>query len=263
MSPNESLAWLLAADQHPEVKNETGYAEALNAMEADETLRRRLEEAQAFDKEYDTLVSTATLPEDARHRILAVIEKAERDQIQSKTIAFPWQQQLAKAAIAILLVGGAFFAGSKIMERGVLQTQNTLATFQHDVEGFQKLGAFMADGNINLQHRNSDFDNVSTWLAEQKGVTIDAPRTISSSTSMGCQIIDWNGSKVSVVCVKLEGNVAHLFVTDLETFQGHCPEKFLGRRTVDGRESQTWVKDGKAYFLVTHDEGEPLPEIAL
>ena len=76
---------------------------------------------------------------------------------------------------------------------------------------------------------------------------------------MGCREIDWNGTKVSLICFHQEnGDVVHLFVVETEGMSEVEMDKLgiLDRR--NGLETQGWRDEKYAYLYVGSS-----PEVSL
>lgn len=257
----DNLAWLLAGESDPEVKKQPEYLAAAEAMDSDSELAIRFGEEKEFATRTDILVPTASLPTDARNRILAVLEKEQRDTApMNNVIQFPNPRFLAWAAILVAILGGFSFITSEISHRG---REAHLASFPLTHEGFREFGATMVrDRAMSFQHRSKDVNQMLSWLNDNQGLGFQAPVSVHDGVGMGCQVVQWHGNKVAIVCVKQGGDTFHLFVTDATGFgkEAPCPTKCEETR---GLQNRAWEADGKAFLLMAHDPEQAVPEISI
>jgi hypothetical protein len=93
-----------------------------------------------------------------------------------------------------------------------LKGPSTSGSFQDSV------AHFAATQDLTPKHMTADMKEIRTWLAEKDGPSqFNLPKSIEELASIGCQVADLDGQKVSIVCfwVNQENKEAvHLFVAD-------------------------------------------------
>ena len=84
---------------------------------------------------------------------------------------------------------------------------------------------------------------------------------------MGCKSIDWNGSKVGLVCFTNDsGDIVHLFTADKSSLNGTEIASLTNPETIRGLETAGWSDDDHVYMLVGSKPGvgvsDYMPEAA-
>ncbi len=256
----EHLAWLLAGEDHPGVRDCPEYGEAQARLRQSPALAKAHAEAMAFNQRHPRLVGADTLPADARQRIAARLARASSEKGTHKVLKGPWsvRRQFAWAALLALLLGGMSVLSSSLIE----QRKGVAYPLSADLPGFHAYAASMAAANFRLDHRDSNPIQLVQWLNERGAATVTIPASLREQPGLGCKAMKWKHGKISLVCLKVNGETVHLFVTDMPAVRKQCPPK-PERLMLQGREAVQWADQQGAYLLITHDPGVSLPEIML
>ena len=142
----DHLAWLLAGEAHPGVRDCPEYQDAVARLRQSPALAAAHAEALAFDQRHPRLVGADKLPDDARLRIAACLE---REAGKATKLIGPWsvRRQFAWAAVLALLLGGMSLLSSKLIEQRHIASRPPLTA---DLPGFHAYAASMAASNFNL-----------------------------------------------------------------------------------------------------------------
>jgi len=113
-----------------------------------------------------------------------------------------------------------------------------------------------------LQHRDSQSNQLVSWLGEQGAPSFVAPKPLMEKETMGCAYLEGPDGKVSLICFDTDKGVVHLFVTPSETLllQGRSDPRSM---ILKGRNALKWHDEENAYLLIGHEEDQELPEVFL
>ena len=133
-----------------------------------------------------------------------------------------------------------------------------LASTEMSTDGLCKaMCEFCCRGGLSQPaYASGDIDDINKWLAKNSAPTVCCDQPILSNFKFaGCTVGEWNGEKVSVVCMKdKDGQMVCIAVSD----------QVLAGATTDepshGYKAETWVNDGHTYALISrpkagHDHG--------
>lgn len=257
------LAWLLAAEEHPHLKETPEYLEVAGALQESESLQTRLSESRRFLAAHPVLTRIEGLPSDSRARIEAVLRAQMKKMPEGKVVALsPWsvRRHFAWAAVLVLLL-----AGMSVLSTYIIQQQENPALIARSVpplEAFYQYTGQLAERRLPLQVRESNHSQLVAWLNDQGAGRIETPPALSAKETLGCAYLDGPDGKIALICFKTENGVVHLFVTSAESLElrGRSPRQGL---TVNGRQAQVWHDEVNAYLLMTHDIDQALPEVFL
>jgi len=260
--PQEQLAWLLAGEDHPGVRDAVEYQEAQARLRDQPPFAQSFAEARDFNLRHPRLVGMDRLPGDARLRMAKVLEDEARGAGKApRKIQGPWsvRRQFAWAAVLVLLLGGMSLLSSTFIEQRHTARQPALTA---DLPGFHAYASSMAASRFTLDHRDPNPIQLVQWLNERGSGSVTIPASLREQTGLGCKSLKWEHGNVSLICLKINGETVHLFVTDMPAVRKHCPPK-PERLMLQGREAVQWADTEGAYLLITHDPGVALPEIML
>ena len=129
---------------------------------------------------------------------------------------------------------------------------------------FRDQMAFFANERFALDKFYKELGDSQQWLEAKDFPVFDAvPSKIVGFRGMGCKKIDWDGTKVGLVCFKNgAGQVVHLFVMDAEDLVGvESPATPLQEMAVmRGLETGGWIEGDKVMLLVGSDPDVPIGE---
>ena len=248
MNPIDAVATLLAAEHDPAVRALPEYEAARAAVDADEELRERFEGERAFYAEHDGLLSAVTLRPEARARIQAAVEAEAAQPAAGGILAFPRRRLVLAAAAAALFAVGL---GWVLLGGGGTKVDGTT---------FQEFASRSVEAGLNPQAHPKTTGEAFDWLREHSAPHEDgALGAIADHPAKACMVVDWNGAKVSIVCMQRNREpMMHLFIVDRSSVPDHMLAEPGGRAVVDNHETYSWKDEQHAYVLVAHEARRPL-----
>ena len=179
-------------------------AEALEQAARDPELAAWFREEREIDSVIGQKLKEVAVPADLKSRILL----GHRMMNQARGPKWRWANLWRIAASIVILVGVFAFTVSKS------PSGDAFGRYRGEMT------ALLAAKVTPLDFHGRSFPEVSQWLV---GAGMKAPLEVSqaltSRPTMGCQILEWNGSQVTLVCFQAEdGRLAHLLVVDRAAF---------------------------------------------
>jgi len=220
------------------------FADALRRAREDPVLGRWFAEEQAMDAAFAAKLRAQPTPSGLKTQILLA-----RATIRHRS---QWRQPvwLAVAATVALLVS---LAGWRVR---FISGDTPLAEFQ---------GA-MATAALDLSNHVDAFamdaPALKQWLTEHQGhPDFVLPPKIAEHGVMGCKIVEWQGRRVTRLCMKLDDGHADIFVanaTDLTGVTLGDAPRFAGAGALP---TATWQRDGKIYHLAGNVSADQLKQL--
>lgn len=260
------LAILLAAEEHPHLREEPNFQEASDAVSASPDLQIKFAESKAFLQAHPVLTQIEGLPEESRARIEDVLKAEMAKNPQGKVIFMnPWgvRKHFAWAAALVLLLAGMAMISSTIIRQQDQRGQLLADAELPPAEAFYQFVGNMAGRNrMPLQHRNSQSNQLVSWLGEQGAPSFVAPKPLLEKETMGCAYLEGPDGKISLICFDTDKGVVHLFITPSETLllEGRSDPRSM---ILNGRNALKWHDEENAYLLIGHEENQELPEVFL
>ncbi len=237
MNTQEAKFILQAYRPNGEDAADPQFAEALQLVKVDPELAKWFTEQLAFDAAASRALKQVKAPAHLRQSILAGRHVIEPE--------FWWKRPAVWAMAAALL----FFLGLG----GFWLATRESAQFA----GFRKemmVAADNADMSKHLGLKTNNLAQMEAWLAAN-GVQTNyvLPAGLRGMPGMGCQVLDWNGGKVSMICFVLDGkNHVDLFIAKKADFNEAVPGE-KPRFVSSGNDmTASWSEAGKVYVLVGH-----------
>ena len=112
--------------------------------------------------------------------------------------------------------------------------------------------AYFATQRFTLEKTTSDWAVAYDWLAQRNAPVYNAaPEHLTKLKGMGCREIDWNGTKVSLICF-LNGKeeLIHLFIVNKASLTNKDLTKLALMERYHELETQGWSDDKCVYVLV-------------
>ncbi|MGA0333401.1 MAG: hypothetical protein ACO3NW_05550, partial [Kiritimatiellia bacterium] len=188
--PNDILAHLLAAEDHPHLKEESVYIEAEAALEADPALRQRFVESKAFFQQHPVITRLEGLPQESRERLEQVLRTELRKMPEGKVVTLsPWgiRKNFAWAAVLALLLAGMSVISSQVIRQQDRREKRLAAAREYPPQQlFYQYAAQLAEGRMPLQHRENGSTRLISWLENQGAGAISAPSSLLEKETMGC-----------------------------------------------------------------------------
>ena len=148
------------------------------------------------------------------------------------------------AAVFIAFVGIAVFLSLRDPADG------QIAQYRSDMMGLLAMKA------APLDYQGRSLSNVRNWLKDNHSLAqFEVSHTLANQPTMGCQVLEWNGAQVTLVCFDTgDGQLAHLLVVDRSAFPdlGELSEPVM--ESVAGRTTASWVSKDRVYLLAGKGE---------
>jgi len=218
---------------------------AWDLLERDEDLqewyRVTLTEASDFDQPVVTKLAEIGAAQGAEARLVSVLARKRRPVVRIARLLLP-----LAAAAALVVAGLTLFNGDDGTPVIAERSGSTLDAFRGDMANFA------LDG-LKLQHRSKTLPKLKSWLAERESPMGDIlEKEITASASIGCAVVGWGGSKVSLICFRTAKNgVVHMFVIERSTVDDDGLEAAIANNIAkSGLETAGWADDNNVYLLV-------------
>lgn len=244
---NSDQAKLILRAFRPDVdrKDAPEFAEAFDQLGQDPQLAQWFECEMATDAVIRKKLSEAVLfPTGLKERIAAtgnVVRLAPQSWWRRPAL-------LALAASVVLLLTFGVLDLDRDRSRG-----EVFAAFRESV-----VAAGQAMPHVSLME--SDLGRVREYLRSEKAPEdLAIPAGLTEATLQGCRILEWNGRKVSLVCLHLKdgGHVDLFVVRDVEWDRtGPGVEPLLAH--VGEMNTASWSKGGRTYILAARATDEEL-----
>lgn len=224
------------------------FREALEQVQRDPDLARWFAAEQALDSAISRKLKSAPVPSDLKSTILA-----GRKVIHSKRW---WEHRpvvALAAALAFLLVAAAYWLQTKPAAHEL-----TVDAFRRDM-----VAAFGAPHSLHVGNMNSE--QVRSWLAERGGLTdFSAPAGLKNAPQIACDVLDWRGKKVTLICyvVKHSGAMKemHLLVINQADLPGVPRVEKPQFTQIGNHATAAWSQDAKLYVLTAAGDKGSLQE---
>jgi hypothetical protein len=260
------LARLLAADEHPLLREEPDVQEAQRLLDADTDLQAQLEEARSFFAKHPALVRIGDMPLDTRKRIEKALEKHSSMISNKATIELsPWtiRTQFAWAAMLVLLLAGMAVLSSTIANRQQNTRQQITYQSQPPADAFRSFAGNLVSDTLPLQKFDEDTTVLVNWLKQNSRATLAVPeKIVSTRKGIGCATLNGPNGKVSLLCFKIDNQLVHLFITESGNLNLNTPTQPQSM-LINHRQAMQWNDAENAYLLISHEPDESLPEVFL
>lgn len=232
-------------------------AQALEQASRDPGLAGIRNEVEAFDQAFAGKLRSVKVPESLREDILRAASSrttASRETVEDARKIIHWAHPAAFAAAAavIILLALSFTFWNR---PGQPAPQTQLA-------GIVETDDFMAAAdrlysNLNPAFRSHDGERILEYLSSRGGAIPANMPGFSWDKSFACDVIELNGSKVSMICFTAPGGSGklHLFTFKREDFP-HLPIPDQPRIRSSGRACCATWSDDEAIHVLYSDEGE-------
>lgn len=221
------------------------FAEALAQAQRDPELARWFAEERALDERMHAALQSVRPPADLKDALLLAAKVSRMPAHRAWWARPAW---LAAAAAIVLFAGLAFFALKPDRE------PMTLAGVTSEMARLQR------EDRVSLGAMISDPAQIQRWLKEHEGPhDFAAPTGLASQMRLGCQVLDINGNKVSLVCFQVgDQKMVHLLVIDRRRL---ADPPVVGKPVFiqDGELAfATWTEGDRTYVLAGRGRAESL-----
>lgn len=223
--------WVAMEDEWEFDRN---FTQSLQGIPVNQTSKQELLNGIGVDASNDT--STAPLQ--------VVGETAK---VKSSRIKHPFVWSSVAALLLIAAVSIKFFVFPPPVEFPASQNAN-MTTFRDHM-------AFFATERFTLEKRTADLEVAKEWLADRNAPVYDAtPEMLASLKGMGCREIDWNGTRVSLVCfLNGKDQLVHLFMVAKADLGNQGLAKLGELERYHNLETRGWTTEKYVCLLVGAD----------
>ncbi len=238
---NEEAKFILSAYRpNGQDASDPAMAEALEQAARDPELAAWFQEERARDTIISEKLQEVVVPSGLKSTILAGHRMmAQPGRSRSSRSKWGWAAGLRVAAIIILSLGlYSFF---------VTQSPSTSRLGLYRADMTQLLATKAAP----LDYHGRSLSEVRRWLAGT-GVedSFEISPALSSQPTMGCQILEWNGAQVTLVCFDTgDGQLAHLLVVDRAIFPQLDDLAAPELSQEEGWTTASWTSEDRLYLL--------------
>jgi len=232
MNREEAQFVLQAYQPKSEDAHDPQFAEALALARQDPVLARWFADEQAMDAAFASKLRARSLPSDLKAQLL----------LARATIARRawWRQPLwlaAAASVGLLLAFGSWRQRKDRSEAQFGEFRVAMASAALDM-------------SPHVEAFGMDAPELKQWLTEHRGhPDFVLPPKLAEHGVMGCKIVEWQGHRVTLLCMKFDGGHADIFVVNAADLPG-ASLSTAPRFAVDGPFiTATWQRDGKIYHL--------------
>jgi hypothetical protein len=207
------------------------FAEALEMAQRDPELARWFAEEQEVDRRLARSFGSFPTPPDLAAQLLAV----------QKVVVVPfWQRRpvwLAAAAAIVMLLGLVFVTRGP--RPGAALAANAPAELLR-----------LAEQGPHINFMAASFPDLQKWLREQpQPADFTLPERLQTRRFEGCRILDWQGRRVTMLCLDLAGKHVDLFVLDASQLPSLPASGQPQFARVGEISTATWTRDGKTFLL--------------
>lgn len=238
--------------------------ESIVAILAGESLSGELTD---FDAGMAGALSSVRAPDGLRDQILAAMEVSAGGKVTPLPKSAPRRvsRWLTSAAVAAAVVLGAFLALKVPSGSDGLVQIHPDGPLTPSVIEQASIRMFEGLRPVSLDYRRDELNVVNEWLSRQalpEPATL--PAKLTGAPTVGCKKVLFGERPASLVCVRFDGEVLHLFVFNLEDVEGALP-------TIDQRDCHgcrksgwamaTWKDEDRAMFLLGKMSQERLAQV--
>ena len=208
------------------------FAEALALARQDPILAQWFAAEQAMDAAFAAKLRARPIPADLRSQLLLARATIARRAWWSRPV---WLAAAASVALLLAL--------------GVWRLRPASGTGQLEAFlGAMELAAL--DMSAHVDAFGMDGPELKQWLTEHRGhPDFVLPPKIAQHGVMGCKVVEWQGHRVTLLCLKFDGGHMDIFVVNAAdlpgTRLGEAPQ-FAAASTLT---TATWQSEGKIYHL--------------
>lgn len=205
-------------------------AEALRLAAQDPELTRMLECQRALDTTMIAGMNAIRVPAGLKPSILAGFKIIRPHFWQD------WRTATAAAAAVVLLLAGGIHL--------INQTTAGFAAFRKQLVTENWAG----DPHLNLE--SGDLSEIRNWLMSQRAAgDFVLPEALAGARLHGARIFEYDGRKISLVCLSEGARHLHLFVLDRAPFSDLPPVGAPDFEKCGAWKTASWCQGNKTYVL--------------
>ena len=244
MNRDEAQFILQAYRPNSEDAHDPQFAEALALARQDPVLAQWFADEQAMDAAFAAKLRAPPMPSGLKSQLL----------LARATIAQRawWRRPVwlaAAASVALLLALGGWRLRAS---RGEAQ--------------FGEFRGAMAKVALNMTAHveafGMDEPELKQWLTEHRGhPDFVLPPKLAEHGVMGCKIVEWQGHRVTLLCLKFDGGHVDVFVANVADLPGIVLGDVTQFAAAGPLTTATWQRDGKIYHLAGNFSTERLKQL--
>lgn len=223
--------------------DQEGFHEALGMAEQNPAVREWMEEQQTLTETLNAKLNEIPVPVGLKDRILAG-ESVSRTGVHGSRRSI-----LALAAIFVGLLSvmiWQFIPSS-------LGSEKNFAGLRTD------MAQFLSDG-FSLELQSKYLEKLKDHLSEEhQFVDYVVPEQLAGQNSVGCRIIEWQGSQVALICFTVDRELVHLMVLPKDQLL-ELPEKLLPRQAGEWA-TDGWQDEKNVYLVATRGSADFLESV--
>ena len=249
---DETIHNLLASRRPGDEITDPDVIAALNAIDADETLRRAAEADLQFDESLRAaLKEEIPIPAGLAERLLAIPQQIQPAAAEEKIIPISRRGMFGWiGAIAAAVVTGGYF---------LTRPKTTIAFDRWKNEAAKWANA------PKLRLQSPDIAALKAELAKSGAlIPADVPSVLVKFPTLGCQILQVDQGQVSIVCFNRDGNAYHLFTAEAATVadaSGFLETNGPKLWAEAGWNFASWKSGSQGYMLLTQASAEDLKSV--
>jgi hypothetical protein len=205
------------------------FAAALEQVKNDPELAKWLAEQRSFDAGFISAVQSMPVPRDLKTSLLAT------RRITPLPLWRPWLARLAAAAVVALTAMGLFSLKRSSAGFNEYRTEIVEASW---------------DNSPHLEHNSTTLKDAQQWFHQQQAHgDFTLPTGLGEFQAYGCRVLEWQGEKVSLVCLLDGMRHLHLFVIDSQAVRNIPSPSVPDFENCAGWKTISWSQCDKLYVL--------------
>lgn len=223
--------------------NDPQFAEALNQAQKDPEVAAWFAQEKSLDTAISQKLKAYPVPPSLKSGILA-----GRKVVQLRPA---WQRPVVWALAASVAFLITFFALWPNLNPASLGSYR------------KEMAARLTDGHYLLQMTNEDMTKLRQYLATQAGHSdFVLPAGLEGKPGVGCQVLDWNGKKVTLICMRTDqSGFVHLFVINRTDLPNPPPQGAPLFAKAGDWMTAAWTLGDKSYLLTGRTDRDTLASL--
>lgn len=231
MTRDEAKFILRAYGVDGQDQDDPQFAEALEMVKHDPELARWFAEEQAVDSRLAHSFGTFPVPPDLKTQLLAA----------RKVVVVPfWQRHpvwLAAAAAIVILLGIVLAPRSR-------RSGPEVAT------NYQQELLRLAEQGPHVDMMATSFPAIQTWLRERRmPAELALSERLKGQRYEGCRVLDWQGRRVTMLCLDVEGKHVDVFVFNTDRLPAAPAGDQPQFAQIGSMTTAAWTRGGQTYLL--------------